>query len=152
MKPAASILCYESVILWTNNKTSELLNSLEPVEKDQVLDHARKRGPEIKQKFQERKDKIKKQKLEKLKEKQNKREKKETKQRVMKVELVNEISELGGVWSVDEIDANIEKLKQTGSGAILNALYCQLKFIKKFYIVKVPKKSKKNSKKEISQN
>jgi hypothetical protein len=81
---------------------------LEPVEKDQVLDHARKRAPEIKQTFQERKDQIKKQKLEKLKETQNKRELKETKQRVMKVELVNEISELGGVWSVDEIDAKIK--------------------------------------------
>jgi len=139
MKPAASTLCYESVILWTNNKTSEWLNSLEPEEKDQVLDHARKRAPEIKQKFQERKDKIKKQKLEKLKEKQNKRELKETKQRVMKVELVNEISKLGGVWSVDEIDAKIENLKQTGSGAILNALYCQLKFHKEVLHSKGPK-------------
>ena len=38
---------------------------MEPEEKDQVLDHARKRAPEIKQKFQERKDNIKKTKVRK---------------------------------------------------------------------------------------
>ena len=66
MKPAASTLCYESVILWTNNKTSEWLNSLEPEEKVQVLDHARKRAPEIKKNFRRGKITLKKQKLEKL--------------------------------------------------------------------------------------
>ena len=57
----------------------------------------------------------------------------------MKVELVNEISELGGVWFVDEIDVKIENLKQIGSGAILNALYCQLKFHKEVLHSKGPK-------------
>jgi hypothetical protein len=38
MKPAATTLCYESVILWTNNKTSEWLNSLDHDIKNKIAD------------------------------------------------------------------------------------------------------------------
>ena len=73
MKPAATTLCYESVILWTNNKTSEWLNSLDHDIKNKLLDHARVRAPEVKRMFNDKRETIKKQKLEKLKENQTKK-------------------------------------------------------------------------------
>jgi hypothetical protein len=38
MKPAASTICYESIILWSNNKTSEWLSSLDQESKNEILD------------------------------------------------------------------------------------------------------------------
>jgi E1A/CREB-binding protein len=75
MKPAATTLCYESVILWTNNKTSEWLNSLDHDIKNKLLDNARVRAPEVKRMFNDKRETIKKQKLKKLKEKQKKESK-----------------------------------------------------------------------------
>jgi hypothetical protein len=67
--PAATTLCYESVILWTNNKTSEWLNSLDHDIKNKLLDNARVRAPEVKRMFNDKRETIKKQKLNKIKEK-----------------------------------------------------------------------------------
>lgn len=69
MKPAASTICYESIILWSNNKTSEWLSSLDQESKNEILDQARQKAPDIKKAFLDRKTQIKKMKLQKLKEK-----------------------------------------------------------------------------------
>lgn len=76
MKPAATTLCYESVILWTNNKTSEWLNSLDHDIKNKLLDHARVRAPEVKRMFNDKRETIKKTKARKTKRKSNKKESK----------------------------------------------------------------------------
>lgn len=60
MKPAASTICYESIILWSNNKTSEWLSSLDQESKNEILDQARQKAPEIKKAFLDRKTQIKK--------------------------------------------------------------------------------------------
>jgi len=60
MKPAASTICYESIILWSNNKTSEWLSSLDQESKNEILDQARQKAPDIKKAFLDRKTQIKK--------------------------------------------------------------------------------------------
>ena len=50
MKPAASTVCFETIILWSNNKTSDWLNKLDPDEKKYILDRARQLAPEMKKK------------------------------------------------------------------------------------------------------
>jgi hypothetical protein len=37
MKPAASTVCFETIILWFNNKTTDWLNKLDPDEKNIFL-------------------------------------------------------------------------------------------------------------------
>ena len=79
MKPAASTICFESIILWSNNKTSEWLDSIDSESRNEILDKARKKAPEMKNIFLDRKAQIKKHQLEKLKEKQKKGNKKRQK-------------------------------------------------------------------------
>lgn len=101
MKPAASTICYESIILWSNNKTSEWLSSLDQESKNEILDQARQKAPDIKKAFLDRKTQIKKMKLQKLKEKD----------REMKIDLVNEIGKYGGLWqSSERVGAEVEEL------------------------------------------
>jgi predicted Fe-S protein YdhL (DUF1289 family) len=50
MKPAASTVCFDTIIMWSNNKISNWLNKLDPDEKKDILDRARQLAPEMKKK------------------------------------------------------------------------------------------------------
>lgn len=54
LKPSASTTAYESVIMWTNTKTSTWLNSLTNSEKNSIINDARKSAPEIMELIKER--------------------------------------------------------------------------------------------------
>lgn len=46
-KPSASTECSESIIMWTKNKTSMWLSSLDKEEKDKLIDDSRKAAPQM---------------------------------------------------------------------------------------------------------
>ena len=128
MKPGASAVCLESIVLWSNNKTAAWLDSLGEEERAEALDLARRRAPELKERFQVRKRLIKEQKLRLLKEKQTKKQTKDENQRINKINLTNEITEMGGLWSdVDTLGTNIAN---RSSDDLKKAVYTQIKFHK----------------------
>uniref|UniRef100_A0A8W8MPP0 Uncharacterized protein n=1 Tax=Magallana gigas TaxID=29159 RepID=A0A8W8MPP0_MAGGI len=73
LKPSASTTAYESVIMWTNNKTSTWLNSLSNSEKNSIINDARKSAPEIMELIKERQRSLYETKVEILRAKQEKR-------------------------------------------------------------------------------
>jgi E1A/CREB-binding protein len=50
-KPSAFTTTFESIIMWTNNKTSDSLNSLPADEKQSILDDARWHVPDMTKKL-----------------------------------------------------------------------------------------------------
>ena len=81
LKPAARLISYEALVLWTNNKTTSWLNSLSPEDKQKCMAEARANTSKIMARYKERKQKIFQQREEKLLEKQRAKEKAERKQR-----------------------------------------------------------------------
>ena len=57
MKPAATNLVYEAVIMWSNNQTTQWLNQLPPADKATLLEQARINAPNVKQQFKVREKK-----------------------------------------------------------------------------------------------
>jgi hypothetical protein len=85
--PSASTTTFEFIIMWTNNKTSDWLNSL-PADKEQSIhDDARLHVPDMTKKLKERQQKMFEVKLNTLKERQAKKAKQEEKQHSNKVKL-----------------------------------------------------------------
>ena len=95
-KPSASTIAYESIIMWSNNKTSTWLASLSPEDHQSILDDARKNAPAMQSQI-------------KLKhyiqvswntsEKgKKKKEKQEEKAHTTKVKLTQKLTEVGDLW------------------------------------------------------
>jgi len=87
VKPSASVATYESVVMWTNNKTANWLQSLPKEECEAVLNDARHNYPAHLQKLKEKQNILYEAKLENLKSKQNKKAVKEEKQVASKTKL-----------------------------------------------------------------
>ena len=96
LKPSASTVSYEAIIMWSNNKTSAWLNSMSSSAKSTVLNEARKNAPEMTLKFRERQRTLYEKKLMILRQKQEKKAQQETKQYTQKVRLTTKIHEVGG--------------------------------------------------------
>ena len=128
LKPAASSHAYEIYILWLNNKPSEWLDQMDPVEKSALLDKARHRYGSIRAQYLIRKDILKQQHLESLRVKQSKKDKQEQRSIVNKVAATDAIVEFGGVWKLDEVARKLESLSTQKRKA---ALIAQLKYHKK---------------------
>lgn len=95
LKPAARLISHETLILWTNNKTTSWLNSLSPENKQKCVAEARANTSKIMARYKERKEKIFQPQKEKLLEKQRAKEEAERKQRQRRLNLVSSITELG---------------------------------------------------------
>ncbi|XP_060605769.1 uncharacterized protein LOC132758233 [Ruditapes philippinarum] len=108
-KPAAAACTYESIILWTNNKTSKWLDSLEDDVRADILDQARTNAPCLRKKIQERQFKLFQAKVQVLKEKQEKKEKKAEKAYINKVMLTKELEDLGGLWMTSDDMMNFKQ-------------------------------------------
>ncbi|XP_077869048.1 uncharacterized protein LOC144360010 [Saccoglossus kowalevskii] len=110
IKPAATTLCYETLIMWSNNKTREWLDNKDPIEKEKLMADARRTAPSYKEKYQRRMKVIQERKLEILKKKQAEKERTEQKQYTKKVQLTNQID---SVWaSVDDHLNNMTEKEQ----------------------------------------
>ncbi|XP_048751175.2 uncharacterized protein LOC125662866 [Ostrea edulis] len=73
LKPSASTTAYESVIMWTNNKTTIWLNSLSDKQRNSIIDDARKSAPEMMEMTKQRQRCLYEKKLEILRTKQEKK-------------------------------------------------------------------------------
>ena len=47
LKPSASTTTFESIIMWTNNKTSSWLQAMNEEERKEIIENARKNVPEM---------------------------------------------------------------------------------------------------------
>ena len=66
LKPAARLISYEGLVLWTNNKTTSWLNSLSPEDKQKCMAEARANTSKIMAQYKRRKENIFQQRKEKL--------------------------------------------------------------------------------------
>lgn len=107
IKPAGTVLCHEAIILWTNNKTSAWLDSLDPERKEELLDEARRRGGEVHAKFKQKQKQIMEDKIAKLHEKQKQKEAKNEKKVQVKVKATTGIMKYGGLW-LENTDVDLQ--------------------------------------------
>lgn len=128
-KPNASTVTFESIIMWSNNKTSDWLSSLSEDERCQVLSEARTSAPNMLQNIKARQRQLFTCKLENLRQRQEKKAKQEEKTHANKVKLTQKLTELGGLWlTVDQIDQYCESCESDFK--IRDAVVTQLQFRK----------------------
>ncbi|XP_062619841.1 uncharacterized protein LOC134281392 [Saccostrea cucullata] len=139
-KPSASTECYESIIMWTNNKTSKWLSSLDSQEREKNINNSRKAAPEMMQAFKNKQQELFNTKLKLLREKQEKKAKQENKLYTQKVKLTGKVNELGGLWvSKDEVLIFKEKNRDKSGNFFKDAFTTQLQFRKQVLGSKGPK-------------
>lgn len=140
-KPSARITTLETIIMWTNNKTPEWLDSLTQEQRSQYMTAARQCSDDVLAKYVERKKKIKEKKWENLQKSHQKKKELEEKKMKSTATLVNEVVELGGVWTtehqiLDKVSA-LEKSKTDEQ--MRRIIYTQLCFMQKVLKCQGPK-------------
>eukprot|EP00057_Strongylocentrotus_purpuratus_P029094 XP_011683568.1 PREDICTED: uncharacterized protein LOC105447354 isoform X1 [Strongylocentrotus purpuratus] len=141
-KPSARITTLEALIMWTNNKMPEWLDSLSEKERGKYMKAARQCSDDVLRRYAERKKAIKQQKWEALQKASQKRKDLEEKRMKSTADLVNEVVELGGVWTseqkITEMVGDIESTKSDEQ--IRRILYTQLLFLQKVLKCQGPSK------------
>ena len=140
-KPSARLITLETIIMWTNNKTPEWLDSLTHEQRSQYMTAARQCSDDVLAKYLERKKKIKEKKWKDLQKSHQKKKDFEEKKMKSTAALVNEVVELGGVWTseqqiLDKVGA-LEKSKTDET--IRRIIYTQLCFMQKVLKCQGPK-------------
>lgn len=141
LKPSASTECYESIIMWTNNKTSQWLGNLESSEREKILSDARTSAPAMMHFFKKKQIDLYNKKLQLLKIRQEKKVSKENKEYTQKVKLTAKLGELGGLWlSADDVEKYKVSIRTDGKKDMLReAIITQLQFRKQVLNSKGPK-------------
>ena len=156
IKPSASNLTLEVIVMCTKNKPLSWLRSLPEDEKNTILDKARQMAPEIKQQFQDRKQVLEEKIKEKLNAKKEKVANKEKKEQNINFKLSREISKYGGPWTEGEVEIKLNQIDEKQRHA---AVLTQIKFHKSILKSKGPRelftesiKGRKRSLDELIQN
>ncbi|CAC5376805.1 unnamed protein product [Mytilus coruscus] len=150
LKPSASTTSYESIIMWSNNKTSRWLENLPENEKKKVIDDARASAPEMVESFKTRQKALFNKKLEILRAKRENKANKENKEYTQKVKLTGKLNELGGLWvNIEQIASYKLKIREGPNFNVLlkDALNAQLQFRKHVLKSKGPKEKFQQSSK-----
>ena len=136
-KPSASTIAYESIIMWSNNKTSTWLASPSPEDHQSILDDARKNAPAMQSQIKLKQQALYTGKLEHLRERQKKKEKQEEKAHATKVKLTQKLTEVGGLWVSEQqlTDFKTEKSEKMYKVALI----AQISFRKSVLNSKGPK-------------
>ena len=108
-KPNISVLGMEASIMFSNNRTSNYLDTLDPKKKAKLLDDARKQGPKILAAYKERKQVLMEKRLATLKAKEDAKRKKEVDEMEEKTKLTNAVAKSGGLWTVEDIDLHLSR-------------------------------------------
>ncbi|VDI71580.1 E1A/CREB-binding protein [Mytilus galloprovincialis] len=142
LKPSATTVAYESIIMWSNNKTSNWLSKLSDTDRNKIIDDARVSAPHMIQSFKTRQQILFNKKLEILRAKKEKKANKENKEYTQKVKLTGQLNELGGMWvtpqQIECYKVQIED-KPTYNVLFKEALIAQLQFRKHVIKSKGPK-------------
>lgn len=142
-KPAARVSTLETIVMWTNNKTPEWLESLSEEDRAKYMAIARQRSSDVLDRYNKRKKSLMAQKWESLQQSQQKKKDVAEKKMQSSASLVNEVSALGGLWtSVDSINSHVSELeKSNGDEYIRRAIHTQLTFLQKVLKCKGPSKA-----------
>ncbi len=140
-KPGATIQNIETNIMWQSNKASLWLDQLDDNEKAQAMERARKGAQKLHAKIKLRHEALKVQIREKRLKKQEEKERKEEKQINEKIKITRDIQNIGGLWTLENIDTQLENISSTGNMQKhqKEALILQLKFHKIVLGVKADK-------------
>ena len=113
LKPHATILAYEALIMWQNTGTLACLQEKSDEHKQKLMESARKGASEAQSRYRERRKILQSQKLEKLKIKKNSKEETPHKAQKQKVKAILNLSRLGLlVWTqVEEVDNELAKIE-----------------------------------------
>ena len=149
LKPAARLISHETLLMWTNNKTTSCLNSISPEDKEKLMTDARTNTGAIMATYKERKVKIFQQRKGKLIEKQRAKVEAGRKMREQRIYLVNGVAELAGPWkSAKAIKEGLNKLATDKEKQ--KALVTQLQFQKIVVQAKAPTKEHFQQGKSVS--
>ncbi|WAR29909.1 hypothetical protein MAR_003477 [Mya arenaria] len=129
LKPAASIECLESIIIWTNNETSAWLADKTKAEREDITEQARKDTEQMQLKIKQKRNKLMSEKHKKLQEKQDRKTKKQEKEYVQTIKLTDKLTRYGGLWTtMNEVDFHLSQAKNENNAT--EALVGQLQFRK----------------------
>ena len=140
VKPNATTMVYEGILMFTKNNTKEWRDSLSPEKKRMVLQLARNSKQSQRQQYIERKAAIRRRREEKLAQAKQEKEKREIKERVQKENLVQKVEELGGLWKTTvEVDQKLKDIVSEKEKKV--AIQSQLQFRKTILNAKHPDKT-----------
>ncbi|WAR27091.1 LOW QUALITY PROTEIN: hypothetical protein MAR_012795, partial [Mya arenaria] len=129
LKPAASIECLESIIMWTNNETSAWLADKTKAEREDIIEQARKDTEQMQRKIKQERNKLMSEKLKKLQEKQDRKTKKQEKEYAQTIKLTDNLTRYGGLWTtMNKVDFHLSQAKNENNAT--EALVSQLQFRK----------------------
>lgn len=111
MKPAASTHGLESLIMWTNNKTGDWFRKLTKVERDLLMDKARKNKGII-NRFKAREEEVKQSRMEHLKKKQQSKKDKEDKQYSKRVNIAQAVEGKRICYAEGDVDTIMAGLSE----------------------------------------
>ncbi|MES9884866.1 MAG: hypothetical protein ABW185_28810 [Sedimenticola sp.] len=136
-KPSASTVALESIIMWSNNKTSAWLSSLSEADHGKIVDDARRNAPHMAEQMKLKQQTLYAGKLQHLKERQEKKVKQEEKTHATKVKLTQKITEAGGLWTSEQ---QLHEYRSLQSDTVYKeALVSQIYFHKSILGSKGPK-------------
>ncbi len=128
MKPAATVGHIETIVMWSNNKTSQYLSGLSLEERAKMFSEVSKCGPMIQKKWREKHEELFQKKLERLQKKQEEKEKMDERSETKRWKIMNDVMSMGGLWKKNEIS---EKMQECVSDAQKKErIYAQIYFLK----------------------
>ena len=129
-KPNATSIALESVILFSQNKTSKWLDQKTATRREKIIQAARSIAPATRQTFRERKKEMERKQAQTLAKRQQETARLHHKKQQEKERLTKEVAAIGGLWTCeDEVSKGLDALdKKT---AKVKALKLQLNFRQK---------------------
>ena len=129
-KPNASTLAIEGMVMYSNNKTGEWLQSKTAEERAAILRTARTSASDVRDLYLSRQEEIRRYRVKELEEKEKEIRQKKEKQIKRKEELTNGIAKYGGLWSTSsDMRKHVENLSDTGKRAAFRAQLLFRKFV-----------------------
>jgi len=128
MKPNATTLALEGVILYANNKTSQWLSEKSREEREKIISAAKRIAPKHKALFKERREQIKQYRAQQLREKAAEIERKRRREEQEREELLAKIDQLGYWRSVSTVNSKLRQFHYISQKK--EALKAQIKYRK----------------------
>jgi hypothetical protein len=140
-RPNISTLTAEAFTLFAMNKTGQWLQAMDEVERNKVIRQAQKDTKELKNKYKERQEEIRRHRRESLEKERQERERKQRERAVEISALCVKLEALGGLWDSDgDVGEGLKKLKlgeRSDDKRKLDAIKVQLQYRRKVLQQKV---------------
>ena len=127
-RPNSSTIAIESLVLFSNNRTRQWLESKSESEKAKLFQAGRKLAPKFRRKYQKRREEIRKYRAKQLLEREKEKQLKEKKEEKKRKELIDEIMIIGLWQTIEEVEKEVKQTKSAKQKE--KKLKTQLKFRK----------------------